>query len=194
MPKNEQTYRSPFLPPPPSSKNPVKTEAPTFDYLSGDTYNNEERILDIPKPPSPPKYDEPVQTSFPPKYNDDEPKFKESIQGPKSTSLWEAESSSTFLPPPPAKYNQRQQFFEKQQTSSGGNSYNGLVGQTQNLSLNQAKTNTLEAQGALLMDDQDESPVAKVNKPEDSLFKDLVDFAKAKSSSPPKPSGSRRTR
>ncbi|XP_020246235.1 target of Myb protein 1-like [Asparagus officinalis] len=190
VPKNEQTYRSPFLPPPPSSKNPVKREAPTFDYLSGDTYNNEERILDIPKPPSPPKYDEPVQTSFPPKY-DDEPKFKEPIQGPKSTSLWEAESSGTFLPPPPAKYNQRQQFFEQQQSPPSGNSYDGLVSQTHNLSLNQVKT---KPEASTLADDQYASPMAKPEKPKGDLFKDLVDFAKAKSSSPSKSPGSRRTR
>ncbi|XP_020253102.1 TOM1-like protein 2 [Asparagus officinalis] len=197
---NEQMHMSPFLPSPPSVKNSVNTEVPSFDYLSGDFYNGK-RTSSIPANSASPSYDEPkyvepeyVEPEYvEPKYV--EPKYDKPIPGSKiSKAPTEAQSSSTFLPPPPAKYNQRQQYFEKQQTSSGGNSYNGLVGQTQNLSLNEAKTNILEAQGALLMDDQDESPVAKVNKPEDSLFKDLVDFAKAKSSSPSKPAGSRRTR
>lgn len=77
------------------------------------------------------------------------------------------------LPPPPSRYNQRQQFFEQQQAHGGGpsrsssgsgSSYDRLVDQTRNLSI--------------------KSPVpTKQEKPEDALFKDLVDFAKAKSSS-----------
>lgn len=195
--KNEQVYKSPFLPPPPSSKNPLNTETSSFDYLSGDAYKEETSVYPPVKPSSPPtaslahplvfsvppKYDEPMQSSFQPKY--DEP-----VQASKVTAEhvpkapWEAEPSGTFLPPPPAKYNQRQQFFEQKQTSSSGNSLNGLSSQTQNLSLNHASS----------LDGQDASPVAKSAKPEDNLFKDLVDFAKAKSSSPPKPPASRRTR
>lgn len=94
---------------------------------------------------------------------------------------WEVQSSGS-LPPPPSKYDQRQQFFEQHQAfpggishgSGSGSSYDELAGQTQNLSLNQPKRS---------------SPTAKQAKPEDALFKDLVDFAKAKSST--KPGGQR---
>ena len=79
--------------------------------------------------------------------------------------------SPTRLPPPPSKYNQRQQFFEQQHGSLGspysssGSSSDSLVGQTQSLSIHSSSTPTKQA------------------KQEDALFKDLVDFAKAKSSS-----------
>lgn len=206
--KNEQPHRSPFLPPPPSSKNPVNTERSTFDYLSGDIYK-EETTSHVPlKPSSPPTASlvppsarsdsSPSAFSFPPKYDEPDydepientfqPKYDEPIQGSKATTehmpmgSLESQTSPTFLPPPPAKYGQRQQFFE-QQTGSP----NGLASQTQNLSLN-------EGNASYPTDGQSASPMAKPAKPEDNLFKDLVDFAKAKSSSPTKPPGSRRTR
>ncbi|KAL9259414.1 TOM1-like protein [Drosera capensis] len=79
---------------------------------------------------------------------------------------------ATFLPPPPSRYNQRQQIFEQQNPFSGGashssggsgSSYDSLVGETQNLSINSSTPHN--------------DP-----KPEDALFQDLVDFAKSKSS------------
>jgi len=82
---------------------------------------------------------------------------------------WDAPPPSA-LPPPPARYDQRQQYFEKHVSGgspparTGSNSYDNIVGQTKNLSINSS------------------SP-SKPEKPEDALFKDLVDFAKAKSSS-----------
>ncbi|KAL0314381.1 UNVERIFIED_CONTAM: TOM1-like protein 3 [Sesamum angustifolium] len=92
---------------------------------------------------------------------------------PIATSPWEVPAAGN-IPPPPSRYNQRQQFFEQQhghgggpsRSSSGsGSSYDSLVGQTQNLSIKPPAASTQE-------------------KPEDALFRDLVDFAKAKSSSP----------
>nr|XP_043617977.1 TOM1-like protein 4 [Erigeron canadensis] len=86
------------------------------------------------------------------------------------------------IPPPPSKHTQRRQFFEKNQGLPSGPSvsgsasghglyYDSLVGETGNLSLNS-------------------SIPAKKEKHEDALFKDLVDFAKAKSSSSSNPNRS----
>lgn len=108
------------------------------------------------------------------------------------TSTPQEVQASVSLPPPPSKYSQRQQFFEQQQQAlSGGDthangsrmSYEGLVERTHYLSLNQRDAYPSAAPGS--------SPV-KPSKQEDPLFKDLVDFAKAKPSSSAKP-GSQRT-
>lgn len=97
---------------------------------------------------------------------------------------WEAPAAAGSLPPPPARYGQRQQYFEQNVYSGGSNGggYDGLVTQTENLSLNQNEMSTSRP-----------TP-SRQAKPEDSLFKDLVDFAKTKPSSPSKPANSRRTR
>jgi len=154
------------------------------DYLSGDTYKtegspqNSERtsfaapVHSSPNPTSSVSSSRPhaVSTSAPifssqPVY-DEQPSSERLPQAPLDAQ------SSGIIPPPPSKYNQRQQFFEQQgasHSSSGSNSsYDSLVGQTQNLSLNS-------------------STPTKEQKPEDALFKDLVDFAKSKTSSSSKP-------
>lgn len=79
-----------------------------------------------------------------------------------------------YLPPPPSKHSQRTQFFKQHSAGApsgggSGSSYDSLVGKTNNLSLNS-------------------STPKKPDNSEDALFKDLVDFAKAKSSSSSKPS------
>ncbi|MQL70557.1 hypothetical protein Taro_002873 [Colocasia esculenta] len=190
--KHEQASPSPLLPPPPPSNRPVNTDASPIDYLSGDVYGSgkasDAHVSPQPVPTvllsSAPTRSEPNQSA--PLHG--RPIYDEPVQTEKSNTEelprapWEVNPTS-FLPPPPSKYNQRQQFFEQQHApgSNTGPSYDGLIGQTQNLSL-QGKTTSL-----------DSSPPAKQTKPEDSLFKDLVDFAKAKSSSPSKPAGSKRT-
>ncbi|KAF3583486.1 hypothetical protein F2Q69_00027258 [Brassica cretica] len=73
---------------------------------------------------------------------------------------------------------QRQQYSQHssvpQRTSSGSDSsYEDLVGQSRNLSLNP----TASASAAAA------TPPKKDDKPEDILFKDLVDFAKNRKSS-----------
>lgn len=203
----EPSQVNPLLPPPPSSKRPVISDAGSVDYLSGDLYNSE-RSSNYPSSDlynaerssgateavpvsvrSPTKYVNPTASLGPlspsPPHQfttsnssplfDKSPLYDEPMDMGKSDKLplapWDSPSPPGPLPPPPSKYNQRQQFFEQQpfpggasHSSSGSSSpYDGLVGQTQNLSLNSS------------------SP-SKQENPEDALFKDLVDFAKSKSS------------
>ncbi|PSS00105.1 TOM1-like protein [Actinidia chinensis var. chinensis] len=196
--KNEVVRVSPLLPPPPSSKKSAADEGMVFDYLSGEAYNAERSSgtsgstsLAVPihsnstssniapsnptphssSPPS--DYINPTASMFTGPTHDEPARMTKSADA-LPPAPWDAQPP-TSLPPPPSKYNQRQQFFEQQQSGGGahsssgsGSSYDSLVGHTQNLSL-------------------DRSPPTKQEKPEDALFKDLVDFAKAKSSSPSKP-------
>lgn len=171
----EPVRTSPILPPPPSYRK--STTDPSIDFLSGDAYNAERPVqthssstnsVPPPTPPlssssSPPsEYINPTASMFTgDPATDDPPPMRKSSDG-----------SPTSLPPPPAKYNQRQQFFQKQVSLGGashmgngsGSSSDSLVGPTQNLSLNP-------------------STPTKQEKQEDALFQDLVDFAKARSSS-----------
>ncbi|KAL0351551.1 UNVERIFIED_CONTAM: TOM1-like protein 3 [Sesamum calycinum] len=115
----------------------------------------------------------PTASMFAPKPTHDEPAPSSKSADQLPPAPWEVPAAGN-IPPPPSRYNQRQQFFEQQhghgvgpsRSSSGsGSSYDSLVGQTQNLSIKPPAASTQE-------------------KPEDALFRDLVDFAKAKSSSP----------
>ncbi|KAF4387196.1 hypothetical protein F8388_008830 [Cannabis sativa] len=193
--KIEPVRVSPFLPPPPSSKRPVPTDASFIDYLSGDAYKSRGFDESSEQPSfvapahsntssapslSPTLSSSPKSSSFinptaslsfnsNPVYDESAPLSKSEDQLPPAP--WEAQSPVS-LPPPPSRYNQRQQFFDQHipsgtahsSSGSSSSSYDNLVGQTQNLSINSS------------------TPPKQV-KPEDALFKDLVDFAKAKSSS-----------
>ncbi|KAH1065188.1 hypothetical protein J1N35_030175 [Gossypium stocksii] len=186
-PKSETGRVDPFLPPPPSSKSPVATNAGMVDYLSGDTYKSE----NSPETREPAAHSVRTRTSSPPYPSGDsgsspmlsgQPIYDKPASLSKSADSellppapWDTAAGN--LPPPPSKFNQRQQFFDQQHgypggssnsSNGSGSSYDGLVGQTQNLSLNSTTP-------------------TKQEKPEDALFKDLVDFAKAKSSSSSKP-------
>ncbi|GMH17148.1 hypothetical protein Nepgr_018989 [Nepenthes gracilis] len=193
---NQPSQASPLLPPPPSSKRPVITDASMVDYLSGDSYRTARSSE--PADPSPfavttqhenPNSITPLRPSIPPSSpparfinSNSPPKFESSpiYDEPNPLTRFERLPSAPWdyptagsLPPPPSRYTQRQQFFEQQQSfpgggtsypsSSSGSSYDSLVGETQNLSLNS-------------------STPSKEVKQEDALFKDLVDFAKSKSS------------
>ena len=165
------------------------------DYLSGDAYKAEGSPEDskqtsfaVPhnSSPNPTSSTIPTQPSSPPPharrtspifsgqpvYDEPSPMKKSSEQLP--PPHWDTHSPG-ILPPPPSKHNQRQQFFEQQgaahSSSGSSSSYDSLVGQTQSLSLNS-------------------STPTKQQKPEDVLFKDLVDFAKSKTSSSSKPNRS----
>ncbi|CAN0928501.1 TOM1-like protein 3 [Linum grandiflorum] len=175
---------SPFLAPPPSSKKPV-INSDTSDYLSGDPYmssGSDYLHTSEPTPQSDPHYsplDSPTSSPprppppppFPLLY--DEPLNHRSTS-PDPMMPPPAAAAAVSIPPPPARHNQRQQFFSHVGGSSGpsGSSYDSLAGQAQNLSLGS-------------------SAAKKDTKPEDALFKDLVDFAKSKSSSNSKPPSNR---
>lgn len=176
---NSPARASPFLPPTTSPKNSTSLESSrTFDYLSGDTYTSEKTSRPtFPPTSSPPPRVKNSRRTSPPSSDFINPTASlfSSRLPEKSPERMPSEPPLTggFLPPPPAKYSQRQQFFEKQQnggsggsrsSSGSGSSYDGLVGQTQNLSL---------------------SSLTKKEQSEDALFKDLVDFAKSKSTSAP---------
>lgn len=131
------------------------------------------------KSSGPPRYDEPIQAA---KSGEEQP--------PKAP--WELPQPSGVIPPPPSKYGQRQQFFEQQKHGySDGNlisPYDGFVAEDQQ-DFNYLGQHDQQHLGGL-----DSSPSAPQAKPEDMLFKDLVDFAKAKSSPSTKLPSSRRTR
>nr|XP_009781390.1 PREDICTED: TOM1-like protein 2 [Nicotiana sylvestris]XP_016502495.1 PREDICTED: TOM1-like protein 2 [Nicotiana tabacum] len=195
--KSEPMRITPTLPPPPSSRRPVSTDAGMVDYLSGERFESERSFgtagsspiavstnsnnvssipRSSPKPSSsaPPSDDllnptadddfvNPTASLFTGKSNNGESDTKAKSADHLPPAPWDAPPPTT-LPPPPARYNQRQQYFEKNVFGGGSSSYDSVVGQTKNLSINS-------------------SSQSKQEKPEDALFKDLVDFAKAKSSS-----------
>lgn len=206
--KTEPVRVSPLLPPPPSSKRPITLGPGLIDYLSGEAYksegssatsestsfavpahvspNSSSRLTPLSSSPpsshsqnttpSPlftgkPIYDEPAPRS---KSIDGLPPAPWDAQAPEGSLSPGGSQSPVILPPPPSRYNQRQQFFEQQAggpSGGSGSSYDSLVGQTQTLSLNSSTT-------------------TKQVKQEDALFKDLVDFAKAKSTSSANPNRS----
>lgn len=158
--RSEPLRVAPLLPPPPASKRPITSDSSgssmMVDYLSGDTYTSTK-----PSSPTPPSSDyiNPTATLS---FTDNKPTYD--YHEPKSIEDHPPYSAPASIPPPPAKQSQRQQFFDQ-----NNQSYDSLVGQTQSLSLNSSSSSS--------------TTPPKKEKPEDALFKDLVDFAKAKSSS-----------
>ncbi|XP_024972377.1 TOM1-like protein 4 isoform X2 [Cynara cardunculus var. scolymus] len=180
--RTEPLRVAPLLPPPPSSRKPISADSGTMvDYLSGDAYTSQRSSGSRPSttPPVPSSdyinptaslpesdYINPTASLFADQPTYDEPKSAD--HAPLAPYSAPTTAPPVSIPPPPAKQTQRQQFFNQNHhgshsSSGSGSSYDGLVGQTQNLSLNS-------------------STPTKKEKPEDALFKDLVDFAKAKSS------------
>lgn len=180
-----------LIPPPPASRMPVYSGTSMVDYLSGDAYkaegsleNSEPTSFAAPlhSSPNPTSSAIPTESSTHPHATTtsspiysrqpiyDEPSPMKTSE-PLPPAPWDTQAP-VVIPPPPSKYNQRQQFFEQQGSSHSSNgsssSTDSLLGQTQNLSLNS-------------------STPTKEQKPEDALFKDLVDFAKSKTSSSSKP-------
>ncbi|XP_074333685.1 uncharacterized protein LOC141671363 [Apium graveolens] len=111
-------------------------------------------------------------------FSEKQPAYKEPAPTTNTYPLppapWE---TPEFIPPPPSKHSQRKQFFKQQHvgsshsSSGSGSSYDSLVEQANNLSINS-------------------STPKKQENSEDALFRDLVDFAKSKSSSSSNPNRS----
>ncbi|KAG6522266.1 TOM1-like protein 4 [Zingiber officinale] len=181
------------LKPPPQPSKPVREEANSIDYLNDD--------VAPPNPPLPPSLSHSMLASDTARVL--EPHGLTSHAEPISATKSSAETlpkshqenqTTGLLPPPPSKYGQRQQFFEQQKNvlSGVGTVRDGSVSQN-NYSSDQGNT-SLSPLHQQHLGGLDSSPSAKQTDPEDALFKDLVDFAKSKSSSSLKPPNSRRTR
>ncbi|CAN1175988.1 TOM1-like protein 3 [Linum perenne] len=147
---------SPFLAPPPSSKKPVNSDAAAVDYLSGDLYKS--LHTSEPTPHSDPDYSPLDSPASSPPRPPPPPPFP--LYDDEEPSL--PQPATVSIPPPPARHNQRQQFFSHVGGSPSNSSHDSLAGKAQNLSLGSS------------------SAAKKDTKPEDALFKDLVDFAKSK--------------
>uniref|UniRef100_A0A7N0UCK6 Target of Myb protein 1 n=1 Tax=Kalanchoe fedtschenkoi TaxID=63787 RepID=A0A7N0UCK6_KALFE len=187
-PKAEPTYAIPHLPSPPSSRKPILTDARVVDYLSGDTYQSD-RPFGKSEPsfsssgsmlPASPPYNSHSASS--PSLHDKQPLYDEPAapvprsSDPLPQAPWEHQAPVTA--PPPLRNLTNGSIYSSNmgaRNSYGGSdsSFDSLVGETQNLSLN--------------------STPPKNAKSEDALFKELVDFAKAKASSS-SPSASKNNR
>lgn len=178
---NKATPVSPLLPPPPSSKRPVFHGSGMIDFLSGDAYRADDSHFNKePTPFAAPFNSSPNQTSSMTSSSsfsglpvfDDEP-FPSSTSESLSPPPRDTQSSRVLQSPgpPPPSNDQKQNIFNDQDAVHSNNrssfANDSLVGQTHNLSLNSS------------------TPTKKENS-EDALFKDLMDFAKSKTSSPSK--------
>lgn len=196
----EPIGESPILPPPPSRKPKIPAYG-TIEYLYA-TIDNLSSDLQLP-PRTSEAYGSPssvavngknTDSSIPSNeapsddfinptasmFSEKQPAYKEPAPTTNNYPLppapWE---TPEFIPPPPSKHSQRKQFFKQQHvgsshsSSGSGSSYDSLVGQANNLSINS-------------------STPKKQENSEDALFRDLVDFAKAKSSSSSNPNRSHR--
>lgn len=199
---NQQTFTtSPLLPPPPPSTRPGNSLVDTTDYLSGDIYKaptSSDQTLPSSHGKSP--YNEPTQNA---KFTTEKVPVSAPVQVPAPVPviprlISQSSSINMAIPPPPTKHNQREQFFVQQQELEnpwgkespddsttppgpenpwGKNSYDDLTEKFQNLSVQKGNGSSYQHAS---------SPPARQEKPDDALFKDLVDFAKSKPGKSPR--------
>ncbi|CAN8312802.1 unnamed protein product [Cochlearia groenlandica] len=192
--ESAQEKFNPVLPPPPSTMRPIQVDSGSTDFLSGDVYKPQETVDSV-KPPSTsyssssiyssaPVFDDPVpQSKSPEKALFTNPFYDQTEQLPRAPC--DPEGTRVFPPAMSRRTNPRQEYYQHnnvpQHSSSGSDSsYEDLVGKSKKLSLN--PTASAPAPTAA-------TPPNKDEKPEDILFKDLIDFAKTSkpSSSSSKP-------
>ncbi|KAL1557091.1 TOM1-like protein 4 [Salvia divinorum] len=182
--KTEPAHCSPILPP----TKPTSTDSGKVGYLS----DNERSTGASGSTSSAVPAHSSSQKSFPPPSPTDSSSSDDDFINPTTSALAPTPpalngSAATskyadplppagnLLPPPPIRYSQRQQFFKQRQANGGGtsssssrssgSSFDSLIGQTKNLSLRSPPGATEQ------------------EKSDDALFRDLVEFARAKSSS-----------
>ncbi|XP_051139946.1 TOM1-like protein 4 [Andrographis paniculata] len=168
---------SPILPPPPSSRKPIGIGSSSIDYLSGDVYETERSSRTSGSTTTAVPTNSRDRSSVPPRQtvsssSDDFINPTASMFARKPTPDTPVASDTPAagnLPPPPSRHSQRQQYFEQYPVTGpshsgieSGSSLDSLAVQTQNMSIKSSKE----------------------EKSEDALFRDLLDFAKAKSSAP----------
>lgn len=155
---------SPLLPPPPSSKNPVVKDTNLIDFLSGDLFTSE-----TPGPSTKQAFTEPPTNSS---STQDDPFWLGEVHGDKSMKE----------PPSAAKSSQTDttfDFFDQPDSHSHQESPVSIA-------------NSLEAPMQTLNLNTDISTPTKEEKPNDDPFKDLLDFARAKPSTPSSSRSSKR--
>ncbi|KAG2321055.1 hypothetical protein Bca4012_055934 [Brassica carinata] len=172
--ENARVSFNPVLPPPPPTMRPVRVESNAVDFLSGDVYKPQGTSESVKahssdRDSSAPIFDEPVPRSKSPEQPlFTKPVYDQTEQLPRAP--WDPEGTRVF--PPPMSVRTKHNNVPQHSSSGSDSSYDDLLAQSRNLSLNPTASAAAAA-----------TPPKKDDKPEDILFKDLVDFAKNRKSS-----------
>ncbi|KMT19672.1 hypothetical protein BVRB_1g010580 [Beta vulgaris subsp. vulgaris] len=202
----EPAQVNPLLPPPPSSKRPVMTDAGSYDYLSGDLYNSE-RSSNYPssdlynvdrsgaaEPPvpysvrSPTKYPNPTSSlsplsSSPPHQSNNSsssPLFDKSPLYDEPTHMSKSDKlplAPWDSPSPPGNLPPPPSKYDQRQQFFEKQTFPGGASHSSSGSSSPYDGLVGQTKGLSL----NSSTPPKQEEPEDALFKDLLDFAKSKS-------------